>query len=356
MDVLEQVRDIDLNDARIGDAEINAARQALLREISRANRPTRHGRRRWLGATALVGGAAATAVAITVLAPAQIDPAAAAVLENAAAVTITAIDTTLAPGQYLRIQTDSDNLWRWDVDMGDEAWERFNNGNRADAEAGVVVKETRVLYVPADRSADWIWDWSADARVIAAYGTRTDEASADWKAQDAASDSGYWPDLQALPGGEVPAAEGDTRRYLIDGYRPFYDEMPRDPQALLDWFRARSGDPNVSDQWVVDAIADELKANLMPAELRAAVLRALALVPGIRVSDVAGNATTLEYRSGDWLFTRTTQITLDTELGMITSLTHATTSGIAGSNNIPESVPDDRTIVSTTVVDTAPTP
>lgn len=356
MDVLERVRDIDLNGTTVTDAQINNARQELLREISKESRRTRSGRRRWLGASALVGGVAVTAVAISVLTPPQIDPAAAAVLENAADVTIAAIDTTLAPGQYLRIQTDSEQLWQWDVGMGDEAWERFNNGNRADAEAGLVVQESRVLYVPADRSADWIWDWSADPQVAATYGTRTDEATADWAAREAASNSGYWPDVQALPGGEIPAAEGDDTQYLLDSYRPVYDQMPREPQALLDWFRARSGDPNVSDQWVVDAMTDVLTANLMPAELRAAVLRALALVPGIRVSGVDGPATTLEYQSGDWLYTRTTEITLDTELGMISSLAQTTSNNVIGSDTIPATVPDSRTTVRTTVVENAPTP
>ncbi|WP_322411012.1 hypothetical protein [Microbacterium invictum] len=350
------MRDIDLHNTAVTDAQINNARQELLREISKESRPIRHGRRRWLGVSALVGGVAATAVAISVLTPTQIDPAAAAVLENAADVTITAIDTTLTPDQYLRIQTDGDQLWQWDEGMGDEAWERFNSSDRADAEAGLIVRETRVLYVPADRSGDWIWDWSADPQVIATYGTRADEAAADWTEQEAASDSGYWPDLQALPGGEIPAAEGDDTQYLLDSYRPVYDQMPRDPQALLDWFRARSGDPNVNDQWVVDALTDVLTANLMPAELRAALLRALALVPGIRVSDVNGTAATLEYQSGDWLYTRTTEITLDTELGMITSLAQTTSNNVIGSDTIPTTVPDTRTSVTTTVVGDAPTP
>lgn len=356
MDVLERVREIDLHNTAVTDTQINTARQALLREMSKESRSIRHGRRRWLGVSALVGGVAATAVAISVLTPTQIDPAAAAVLENAADVTITAIDTTLAPGQYLRIQTDGDQLWQWDEGMGDEAWERFNSGDRADAEAGLIVRETRVLYVPADRSGDWIWDWSADPRVIATYGTRANEAVADWTEQEAASDNGYWPDVQALRGGEIPAAEGDDTQYLLDSYRPVYDQMPRDPQALLDWFRARSGDPNVNDQWIVDALTDVLTANLMPAELRAAVLRALALVPGIRISDVNGTAATLEYQSGDWLYTRTTEITLNTELGMITSLAQTTSNNVIGSDTIPATVPDTRTSVTTTVVGDAPTP
>lgn len=356
MDVLERVRDIELNDTPINDAQINSARQALLREISRESRLSRPGRRRWWGVTALVSGAAATAVAIGVLAPPQIDPAAASALEDAADVTITAIDTTLAPNEFLRIETASDDLWRWDPDMGDQPSERFNNGDRSEAEAGVVVRETRVLYVPADRSAVWIWDWSATPQIVDAYGTRAEEAATDWASATAESDSGYWPDIQALPGGETPAAEDDTTEYLLDSYRPFYAEMPREPDALLTWFRAHSGDPEVSDQWVVDAMTDVLTANLMPAELRAAVLRAMALIPGIRVSEVDGNATTLEYRSGDWPYTRSTLITLDTSLGMITSVAQTNRSMFDGPAAIPRSVPDSRIMVATSVVDSAPTP
>lgn len=356
MDVLERVRDMNIDAAPVSESEINAARQSLLREIAKEGRSSSPAPRRWISGTALVGGVAATVVAINVLAPASVDPAAAAVLEDAAAVTINAIDTSLAPGQYLRIQTDSDTLWRWDADMGNEAWERFNNGNRADAEAGVVVQDTRVLYVPADRSGDWIWDWSAADAPIATYGDQADEAVTDWETQARESDSGYWPDIQVLPGGEVRAAEDDPNQYLLDSYREFYAEMPRDPQALLDWFRARSGDPNVSDQWVVGAIADTLSANLMPADLRAATLRALALVPGIRVADVDGDQTTLEYTSGDWLWDRTTEITIDTNLGMITAVSEINTNKIAGDGRIPSTVADAKTTVSTTVVDSAPTP
>lgn len=356
MDVLERVREMNVNATPVSATDINAARQRLLREIAKEGRAQARGRRRWIGGTALVGGVAATVVAINVLAPARIDPAAAAVLEDAAAVTINAIDTTLSPGQYLRIQTDSDTLWKWDAGMGDEAWERFNNGNRDDAEAGIVVQDTRVLYVPADRSSDWIWDWSATDAPIATYGDRADEAVADWETQARESDSGYWPDIQALPGGEVRGAGDDPNQYLLDSYREFYADMPRDPQALLGWFRAHSGDPDVSDQWVVSAIADTLSANLMPADLRAATLRALALVPGIRVADINDDQATLEYTSGDWLSSRSTQITIDTTLGMIIAVSESDTNKIATGGSIPSTVADTETLVTTTVVDSAPKP
>lgn len=98
---------------------------------------------------------------------------------------------------------------------------------------------------------------------------------------------------------------------------------------------------------------DVLTANLMPAELRAAVLRALALIPGIRVSEVDGNTTTLEYRSGDWLSTRSTLITLDTSVGMITFVARTSRSMFDGTATIPRSVPDVRITVTTSVVDSA---
>lgn len=355
MDVLEQVRDIDLHDdTTVTDTQINTARQALLREIASDQRPGR-ARRRWIGGTGLVAGAAAVAVAMSALAPARVDPAAAEVLDNAADVTIAAMDTTLVPGQYLRIQTEDDTLWKWDVGMG-AASERFNNGDRADADAGIVVGETRVLYVPADRSSDWIWDWSVAPKVIATYGADADQAVVDWKAREKSSDSGYWSKMQVLPGGETPAAQGDSHQYLLDSYRPFYAKMPRAPKALLAWFREFSGDPNVRDQWVVDAMTGVLSANLMPADLRAAMLRALALIPGIRVTHVAGDSTTLEYQSGDWLWTRTTQITLDTKLGMITGLAQSDSNNIRGPGAVPATVPDSRTLVTTTIVDSAPKP
>lgn len=356
MDVLERVRDINRDESPVDESQINTARQAVLREIAKEGRAPARGRRRWIGATALVGAAAATVVAINLVAPVRVDPAAAAVLEEAATVTINAIDTTLAPGQYLRIQTDDDTLWRWDVGMGDQAAERFNNGSRSDADAGLVVQDTRVLYVPADRSENWIWDWSAGEQIIATYGDRTDEATADWETQARESDSGFWAGIQLLPGGETLAADGDPNQYLLDNYRSSYDEMPRDPQALLNWFRARSGDPEVNDQWVVGAIAQTLGANLMPADLRAATLRALALIPGIRVADVVDDRTTLEYSSGDWLWTRTTQITIDTTLGMITAIAETNHNNVTGDGVIPGAVPDFRTVVTTTVVDNAPRP
>lgn len=352
MDVLEQVRELGVISEPLEEEALNSVRATLLQTIANEKRAVRI-RRRWAGATVLAGGLAATIIAMSVLAPTRVDPAAAAVLEKAAEVTINAVDTQLAPGQFLRIQTDVDTLMKWDIDMG-ESWARFNNGNRADAEAAFIERDTRVLYVPADRSGDWIWDQSAEDAVVTTFGDRVGEAISDWDSMQ--SDSGYWPDVQVLPGGEVQAAPDDNHEYLIDNYRRHYDEMPRDPQELLDWFRDRSGDPQIADQWVVDGISEALSANLMPADIRAATFRALALIPGIEVASVKGDSTTLVYRSGDLMWDRTTDITINTVQGVIKSVTQAYTNKIRGSEMLPRTIPDSRTTVTVAVTDAAPQP
>lgn len=355
MDVLERVRDIQSDAAPVSEVQLSVARRTLLREIAREEPVYKRQRRGWVGVAALVGGIAAAAITVSVLAPARIDPAAAAVLENAATVTFTASDAHLAPGQYLRIQTDDDTLVTWDVDMA-ESWARFNNGDRTTAEAGFLVRGTRVLYVPADRSGDWIWDWSAEDEVLRTYGDRVSEAISDWQEITQVSSNRYWPDVQLLPGGEVPAADSDPHSYPVDGYRAHYDTMPRDSRQLLDWFRDWSGDPDVTDQWLVDAIGNALSANLMPADLRATMFRSLALIPGIRVAEVSGDSATLVYTSSDFLWSRKTEITINTVQGLIESIAATSTNNLRGSGPLPASVPDNRTTVTVDVVDSAPHP
>jgi hypothetical protein len=351
MDVLEHVRELNKDDSPADGRQIDAARRVLRREIEAEVGRRGPLRRRWVGATAVLVGAAAAVIAITVVAPVRVDPAAAAVLERAADIAITASDPIVADGRYLRLETHGDSLMAWDAGREDPF-----NGDRSGAEAGIVVRDSRVLYVPSDRAGDWILDGRDGESVIATYGDRGEEAEVDWVEEAESSTNGYWPDIQVLRGGETARPDGDPNVSLLDSYRASYDEMPRDPGELLEWFRASSGDPNVSGDWVVQAMTDVVSANLMPADLRAATLRALALVPGIRVASVDGDETVLEYRSGDWLSTRVERVTLDTSVGVITSVAQTTTSTVPGPDVIPDSVPDYRQSVSVTVVDSAPAP
>ncbi len=354
MDVLEHVRELNRDDDVVDARAVDAARRALRAEIEAKPRPAAPHRARWVGATAALLGATATVLAIGVVAPARVDPAAASVLERAADVAIAASDPTVGPGQYLRIETHGDSLVTWDADPADRV-ERLG-GDRSGAEAGIVVRDTRVFYVPADRSGVWIQDESVDDHVVESYGRQSDAAEADWEDEQRASSGADAPDILALPGGELPGAEGDPNVYLLDGYRASYQEMPRDPGALLEWFRSSSGDPDVTGDWVVQAMSDAVSANLMPADLRAATLRALALVPGIRVASVEGDETTLEYRSGDLFSTRVERITVDTSAGLITSTAQTTLGTLNPTGVVPDAVPDYRHTVSVSVVESAPVP
>ena len=67
--------------------------------------------------------------------------------------------------------------------------------------------------------------------------------------------------------------------------------MPRDPQQLLDWYRAQL---QTSDDWdLFQSIGQGLQTNLMPRDLRAASLRALSLLSNVDVTATGGAITTL---------------------------------------------------------------
>jgi hypothetical protein len=355
--LLERVREIGADEARVEEDTVRVARQALLREVARSARPERvrrpH-RRAWagFGIGALVAGAAVTAIVVgsVVMTPVP-DVAAAAVLESAAEVTVGAQDTQLEPGQFLRIETQGEYLQFWDAawaDDDDETTFAFN-ASRERADAAVLVRDSRVLYVPADRSGDWFFDWGT-ADVVKSFGDRGAEAAeqfADWPAARG-RESGT---IQTLPAGEFVAPDGDTppQPYLADAYRPYYTEMPREPEELLDWLRARSGMSGVeADRWLVAGLSDPSSINLMPPDLRAAFFRAIAMIPGFEVVSIDDDLATLRYAvSGH----RTTTIAIDTEHGLVESIAEGYgTEGVTG--DVPESV----IRVITTVVDSAPDP
>jgi hypothetical protein len=69
----------------------------------------------------------------------------------------------------------------------------------------------------------------------------------------------------------------------------FYAPLPRDPQALLGWLRDltanRSGPSGTVFHWAVQL----LRTGLVPADLRASLYRALALLDGVTVTDGKAN-------------------------------------------------------------------
>lgn len=359
MSLMERVREIGADEAQMSDESIRMARTALTREIARSRRPERlrRTRRRWtgIGIGSLAAGVAATAIVVgSVVAPVRVaDAAAAEVLEQAAQVTVNAQDTTLLPGQYLRVDEQSEFLQFWREDWADDEDENTFafNASREGADAAVLVREARTLYVPADRAADWYYDWGT-IDVAQSFGESGLRAADEWASWPGATprENGS---IETLPAGQFLATDGDTpnQPYLADSYRPYYGEMPREPQALLNWLRSGSGMGGAeADQWLVAGLSDPSKINLMPADLRASFFRAMALIPGFDVVDVDDDddddVTTLRYAVPGH---RMTSIELDTGQGLIESISES-----YGAGGVTGATPESLTRVSISVVDSAP--
>lgn len=315
MDILEQVREIGQNVPPISDAKLDEARQKLLHETAGKVRTgvRKPVRRRLIGGSVVIAGMAAAAlVAGIVLAPPHPESAAAAVLRHTANVTINAVDTTLTNGQYLRI-TDT-TAYSGDPDP--------KAGDGTGTPPGI---SSLVLYVPADRTQDWFLQLGPDSR---------------------------GPEkVERLTGGEdgpLTPQQRDRGKFSnsIDPLRPFYAEMPRDPESLLNWFRDR-GEKSQGYDSVMSMFSDPLTTALMPPDLRAATFRALALIPGIEVVAQDGSLVTLE--RANTTHDRVKTIVVDTASGFIRSYT-------AESRDVPGTPMTDTQSISMSVVDQAPTP
>jgi hypothetical protein len=379
MDQLEHVREIESAPDAAATARIARARGRVMSEVSTSAR--RRHRMRWVwGGTATVGGLSAAAIAATVIlagavAPVVSQPASAAaaeVVSEAAEMVVTGTDPALQPGQYLRVRETYELVALWDADAGDgtDPIAGFNMASFLTAEGAVLQRGVRDLYVPAERSGDWVQDDRAVNDVVQVWGDpRTADAFAGLVAAAPARDAD--PDgLTVLPGGayqrmpqETPppgstAAAPQGEEEFYDLFRPFYGEMPRDPQQLLGWYRDHL--QTSSDDWYVfQAIGRLLGTDLMPADLRAASLRVLGLLGNVDVAGTNGTVTTLAM---------TTQFTEETEFGdqLVSELDIDTSTGrIVGiregyphrsTSLMPAGVPWASWSIEVSIVDSAPMP
>ena len=374
MDVLEALRNSAPKD-QPSEQSIQAARTRLAHEIAaaqqthaqgsvrgsnqnarqnQASNPTRH-RLRW------AGGLTAAAVAVTAgivvggnivpgdspnpTTPPPVTPTVATGTEILQQAAMRSADIDLAPGQYLKIE-EVQSFVEYSIEDA-ATGELVPAGNRENAEAAFITERTTSLYVPADREDEWVWDLRGEWSTPQQWGERADEAIETWRAMD----MGNTPELWQLPGGRDPENE-ENPDATIDN-RAEYEQMPREPEALLDWYREQSTAPQENtDAWIVWTISSALATNLAPADLRAAMFDSLALIDGVEVIDTDGalSTFTISQTTGDW--TRTTTFTVDTDRALVTSV--ADTSIPQSGSIVPANVPDEQRIVSVEVVDDAP--
>ncbi|MDY0909977.1 hypothetical protein [Microbacterium sp. CFBP9034] len=359
MELLERVREIGADAASLGDDGVNAARQALLREIAREERvtPAREARvRRWIGGSALVGGIAAAALVVGVVVVPTAAPTASAaqlVMEKSADATIEASEEVVPRGGYTRIDTAFSWATTYDEQMPDGAG--FNNAMRAEAEALLIVEDRMSTYVPADPDDEWVRE-RVPYRVVEALGPRASEARTAW--ETGMNPGAGLAGVTRYPGGVAEGGrDGDTVTYYLDS-RELYADLPSDAESVVAWFEERygaEGQPDGMGHFFVETLGDLNSFNLAPAEARAGMLRAFALLDGVEVVAVDGDRTTLAYTRDFEAGPSRVEFVLDTARGYIPESTHWGMGEYGAAVGI-EGAPDwqSRTVSVVSVVDSAP--
>ena len=339
MRLLDDVRELRSDEASVKAEHLDVARQVLQIEIERAKPSPVRAKRRvglrlglgvgGLGAAALGTFAVLSIVAGTVVAPPGVSSASAAeALERASEAALSqvnAVDAQLSPGQYLRVETTMDQI--------------TTDGTSTDepAKTGAFRRHTvEVVYVPTDRTQDWIVETRAE-EVTDVYGPEGEEFLERVLAEPSTNEIA----VRAYPAGV--RTYGDESQ-PIDMYRDQYDEMPRDPDALLAWFDAQT-----PDGYEGLAILNALYQNLPPADLRGALLGALSRLPEITLVAEDGELATIQRSNAD----ATQQFVVNTRTGMLVSIIDPARHP---NQIVPDGLPDNIQTFQMSVVDSAPVP
>ncbi|GAB3280136.1 hypothetical protein [Microbacterium lacusdiani] len=264
----------------------------------------------------------------------------------------------LGDAPYFRLDRVVEYTTPWDVDTGAMAM------SWADAEAAVVTEATVSLYVPSDPrgDAEWVWRYGDDCRLVDVFGEQIDPAPALQQCRERDLEApgvehrAAWPDIatgdaaQGADGAYIPLA-------LVDGGHGVWDELPREPAALLEWYESRAD--TFERSWL-GVMTEALALNQMPDDLAAAMIEAVALVPAAEVErDADGDIARLvvsEQLGPD--AAQRTVMTVDDATGFVGIVEERSFGGDPGAfaDQIPGG--DDwtvRTTISATPVEEAPT-
>ncbi|MDQ0849709.1 hypothetical protein QFZ65_001647 [Arthrobacter sp. B3I9] len=281
MDDLQLLREMRNDIGSAPQATLARGRNTLMAAIGSTSRPDATTgpnaptkvspiRRRILMASAaaalLVGGIVAADVVVPGRPGATAE--AAEILNNAAAATIQSSDPVVAPGQYLKIDTTAMYGHSSVAADGTQAFWLEKTGGQ--------------VYVPADRNGEWVWN--REDRVPATFFNEASKAAAAKMQESLAKDPGVsLVGIQRAPRGDFYGSEQTVLNGMpldqISG-------LPRDPKALLDTIleRTKGAGPSPEMEALI-TVADTLRTGVVPAELRAALYKAAALIPGVTVVD-----------------------------------------------------------------------
>jgi hypothetical protein len=248
-------------------------------------------------------------------------------LNKAAETTIRTSDPVVGPGQYLRISTDADYMTTVFHTPGPDTY--------------YMAPTTGVLYIPADRSQQWVWE-RHDLPITTVFGTA---------AQKAEVPLGPRPYTDSATNGIFRANAGAFYGQPAQNYH--FDAQPRVPNALLAYFQTLYGKaPNGSNAEIWTQITDELRTGQVPADLRAALYKTAALIPGIKY---IGSDVTLNGQTGVAIGLENSHnredIIIDPATGLMIGERNVSLTAEFG---IPAGTSNAWTSITTTVVNTAP--
>ncbi|MDF2991371.1 MAG: superfamily helicase, family [Microbacterium sp.] len=269
--------------------DVIRGRAALLRAIDAppAPAPARHPRRRWIW----VGSAAAATCALAGVivfggafgAPVGADPAAAAVLGTAATAARNVVDPVVGAGQYLEIRTDAVYAASGTTEAdAEEARERDGTTEESDV-TSFLERDVSALWVPADRSGEWIAVRCARTPVQT-FGPQSETFAAEMGIVGGDSRM-VFPGGKTEYGAPITMFDADTAA-----------DLPRDPHQLLERIYEENGNAGPSrDGEALVWLADRLRSGTVPADLRSAFYETAALIPGVTITE---EQATLNGRTG----------------------------------------------------------
>lgn len=187
------------------------------------------------------------------------------VLNNAAAATIQTADPVVGPGQYLKIETTGiSGASTSAVDGSPASWTE---------------KRSEQLYVPADRDGEWVWNREDGIPI-----SFSSEAAKAVEAEIRKARQGRSP-YGLVRGNKGVFYEGEQAG-IIGTPLTETGSLPRDPRALLNLIYERTkGAGKTPEIEAFVTISDSLRTGVVPADLRAAMYKAAALITGVTVTD-----------------------------------------------------------------------
>ena len=205
---------------------------------------------------------------------------AAEVLNNAATATIKTSDPVVGPGQYLKIETtELTGGGMQAADGSDISWQETTGGQ---------------LYIPTDINGEWVWN--REDRVPLGSSSDAAKAAAAELAQRRQAQPEGGPVLVGILRATGGAFYGNEPTIIVGTPLKEASSLPRDPQALLDIIYERTKGAGKSPEIkALGTITAALRTGVIPADLRAALYKAAALIPGVTVAD---KQATIDGRTG----------------------------------------------------------